>query len=499
MYSFRLPLYVSYFFALLFIYAAVSKIVDFENFQIQLAQSPLLSAYAGFISYNILALELLTAGALLWDKTRRVGLYAAFGLMIAFTVYIYLILNYSDYIPCSCGGILEKMSWGQHLVFNIISVGLAWVGIVFIEKERARGWSRAVAFAVLTAVFSGGSIGALFLSSEHIIKEENNFTRRFLPHPITSPQKIDLQYNSFYFAGQFGDTVFLGNKIAPVIMGTVLPAFHQVKLDTLRINETVPTESTVNLQVRYPAFSLSEGRSPLIFEGELPNLTAVRAELPNFRFSKSIMTEANRYIFRGQSTQTGESIMGSIITVPRLHLKFNTTFLEKQVDGVFDTDGNLVYDPVTRKCVYTYYYRNEYRILDSLLRFHGAGRTIDTISRAKIQVTTLQNGQKKMAAPPVKVNLQQAVYGGLLYNVSNLRGRYESAKMWRQASIVDVYDYGRNKYQYSFYIHHEKKNRIRDIMVSKHYVFVLAGNYLIRYQRMHIPSADGRKQGKPKT
>ena len=31
---------------LLFVYAAVSKLLDFENFQVQLGQSPLLSAFA---------------------------------------------------------------------------------------------------------------------------------------------------------------------------------------------------------------------------------------------------------------------------------------------------------------------------------------------------------------------------------------------------------------------------------------------------------------------
>jgi hypothetical protein len=35
---------------ILFTYAAISKLIDFENFQTQLGQSPLLSAYAASIS-----------------------------------------------------------------------------------------------------------------------------------------------------------------------------------------------------------------------------------------------------------------------------------------------------------------------------------------------------------------------------------------------------------------------------------------------------------------
>lgn len=43
---------VCYLFIILFIYTAVSKLIDFENFQIQLTQSPLLSVYAEFIVYT---------------------------------------------------------------------------------------------------------------------------------------------------------------------------------------------------------------------------------------------------------------------------------------------------------------------------------------------------------------------------------------------------------------------------------------------------------------
>lgn len=84
---------VSILLALLFIYAAASKLFDFEAFQVQLAQSPLLSAYAGVISYGILVIEFLVAIILLIPNSNKVGLYASIGLMSAFTLYIYLILS----------------------------------------------------------------------------------------------------------------------------------------------------------------------------------------------------------------------------------------------------------------------------------------------------------------------------------------------------------------------------------------------------------------------
>ncbi len=107
-----------YFFIILFVYAAVSKLTDFENFQVQVAQSPLLSAFATPIAYGVVLGELIIALMLCFTKSRLLGLYLFLGFMTAFTVYIFLILNYSPFVPCSCGGVLEKMGWWEHLWFN---------------------------------------------------------------------------------------------------------------------------------------------------------------------------------------------------------------------------------------------------------------------------------------------------------------------------------------------------------------------------------------------
>ena len=116
-----------YFFIILFVYAAVSKLTDFENFQVQVAQSPLLSAFATFITYAVVIGELVIALMLCFQKSRLSGLYFFLGFMTAFTVYIFLILNYSPFVPCSCGGVLEDLGWREHLWFNgvvcLITIG----------------------------------------------------------------------------------------------------------------------------------------------------------------------------------------------------------------------------------------------------------------------------------------------------------------------------------------------------------------------------------------
>lgn len=130
----RVVEFISYFFILLFCYASISKIMDFENFQIQISESPLLSAYAEFIPFAIFILELIIAGLLCYRKTRNIGLIGSFILMLVFTGYIALILSTTEKLPCSCGGILEKMSWNQHLIFNIGCVLLAAIALAMNIK-----------------------------------------------------------------------------------------------------------------------------------------------------------------------------------------------------------------------------------------------------------------------------------------------------------------------------------------------------------------------------
>lgn len=126
----RIIEFVSYFFILLFCYAGIIKLMDFENFQVQISASPLLSEFKEFLPYLIIIVEFFIAGLLCYRKTRNIGMIGSFVLMLIFTGYIVLILNTSDNLPCSCGGILEKMSWHQHVYFNIGCVFLAATALI---------------------------------------------------------------------------------------------------------------------------------------------------------------------------------------------------------------------------------------------------------------------------------------------------------------------------------------------------------------------------------
>jgi uncharacterized membrane protein YphA (DoxX/SURF4 family) len=130
---------ISFLFILLFVYAAFMKLLDVEKFTVQLGQSPLLMAFAPLLAWAVPIIELLVAAMLIFSRLRLIGMYASFTLMVMFTVYIVIILSFASHVPCSCGGILEDMTWTEHLIFNIVFVLLAIGGIALLTKMENKG------------------------------------------------------------------------------------------------------------------------------------------------------------------------------------------------------------------------------------------------------------------------------------------------------------------------------------------------------------------------
>lgn len=121
---------ISLLLVILWVYAGLSKLLDYETTRFQLGRSPFLEHYAGFVAWAVPTSEIVIALGLLITRTRLASLYASFALMLMFTGYIYLILNHSYYIPCSCGGVLSGMDWQTHLWFNLGFTVLALIAII---------------------------------------------------------------------------------------------------------------------------------------------------------------------------------------------------------------------------------------------------------------------------------------------------------------------------------------------------------------------------------
>ena len=120
----------------LFTYAAISKMLDFARFKYQLSQSPFITSISWLVAWAIPLAEIAISILLIIKSTRIAGLYFSLFLMLLFTGYIFIMLNYSSYLPCSCGGVLSNMSWKQHFVFNLGFTGLSLLGIMIPYNKQ---------------------------------------------------------------------------------------------------------------------------------------------------------------------------------------------------------------------------------------------------------------------------------------------------------------------------------------------------------------------------
>lgn len=118
----------------LFTYTAVSKILDYDRFKVQVGQSPLLTGLESYVPAGVIFIEVLVAVLLVLPRLRRIGLFVFLTMMVMFTTYVVALLKFSPYLPCSCGGVLELLSWREHLIFNVVFIGLAMISI-YIESQ----------------------------------------------------------------------------------------------------------------------------------------------------------------------------------------------------------------------------------------------------------------------------------------------------------------------------------------------------------------------------
>lgn len=477
-------------FILLFVYAAISKLLDFENFQVQIAQSPLLSSFANWISYLVPLLEIIIAGFLCTQKVRLIALYAAFGLMIMFTVYIFIILNFSPFVPCSCGGILEKLTWTQHLIFNILFCVVALLAILIETNTSVMhpNYKRPIIILIGVSLSSTAILLILFFISEDMMHNRNNFTRRFPVHPAEFLKDYKLDTPAPYLAGSYGEKVYVGDNRDPLTVLEVDVNLKTITSHTISTNEPNRPFRSLRIIVKPPYFYLSDGLEAFAFRGSIADWKA-EIWINNIAYYNSFVPlDYERAAIRSLVGVNSENIIGIMKHSDTDSVIFNEKLLDKQIDGVFDTDGKLLFNEKHKSLIYVYTYRNEFLITDLRLQSKIIGKTIDTTSRAKIKVAYVDNNKtSKLASPARVVNKTSATFGDFLFVNSKLIGQYEQKDIWDEASIIDVYNIVNHAYLFSFYLYDKEGHKISDFIVDSNKIYTLAGKTLTVYHLDPIP------------
>jgi hypothetical protein len=119
---------------LLWIYTGLNKLIHYDKFSFEAGRSPFLQHIAPLVAAMIPPAELAIAALLIFKRTRVTGLYASLFLMTLFTGYVYVMLRYAYDLPCSCGGIIELLTWEQHLIVNLILTLLTAAAILMQSR-----------------------------------------------------------------------------------------------------------------------------------------------------------------------------------------------------------------------------------------------------------------------------------------------------------------------------------------------------------------------------
>lgn len=132
---------INFLLILLWTYAAVSKLSDYQTSRDEMSNQALPPRLEEILVWAIPLVELTTASLLLFSPTRLKGTLLSLFLLVTFTLYIVLVkLNFFDYVPCSCGGIISKLSWEEHFYFNLSFLAIATIGFILQTRYNEPAW-----------------------------------------------------------------------------------------------------------------------------------------------------------------------------------------------------------------------------------------------------------------------------------------------------------------------------------------------------------------------
>lgn len=335
-----------------------------------------------------------------------------------------------------------------------------------------------IASLLSCALVSAGIVIILFAFSEDIVHRNNGFIRRYPHHSVIIRDTINLKYNSYYFAGYENDIIYLGNTTAPLYVMRV----NIKNGDTSHIDIEIPDFDIYNyrnlqLQIKKGKFYLYDGSVPVIFINDLGSPSENKLKEKIF-FDRLVPIDSFHFWIRSRLAKTDQMEIGKLQLQPTNKAVFKKKLLTKKIDGYFDVDGLMTSS--NNELLYIYFYRNRYLSIDIQGNLIYKGQTIDTLSQAKIEIALNRKRKiRKLASRPTIVNQKATSWDHYLFIQSNRLGKYEPKEMLENASIIDVYNFYKNTYEFSFYLYDQFGMKAREFRINGSQLFALYDKYLI--------------------
>lgn len=325
-----------------------------------------------------------------------------------------------------------------------------------------------------------GSVFVIGLFKLSQSTNRNGFVRKKPIIALRQQLSIDVGDDDMYLAGSDDEFIYLGSLVSPSLIIEIQDSsIRKLEID----HGAFPKAKTSKIFIFAPYFFLADLVSFRIYRGTMVDGKLNEEIHTPGEFFTELIPVGNQSLVLRTYRNDDKVFTLSCENFFRQEILRQTSLLEKQVDGIFCTDGMISYDKISSRIVYTYFSRNQFICADSGLNLIYRGSTIDTTTHTKIQVATFPGTQGyAMASPPNIVNRRAYAFDNILYINSSLIADNEDEFLFNRVDVLDLYDLTDGRYLRSLYLERWQGKKLRHFMVNQNRVYALTESTLSVYQ-----------------
>lgn len=471
--------------AVLFLYAAGSKLADYGLFVRQMNKSPLLVGLSGFVGWAVPVTEILITLMLIIPKYRLAGFYAAFALMVLFTSYIVSILTFSEELPCACGGVLSALGWKNHVWFNAFFIALSFTGVFLLsgikDHESTRPTWRMWQSIVLSCFGAISIIGILHLRSNTGSNGKADFIRNTQTE-VFELKSFEFDREDLYMAGVTSDQIFISSFNDPLNLLILDTALNEI--GSVRISLAADSIDLKNARVSVDSatFYVFAGAHPAIFKGSTKDWKAYQVFQHTPYFINAVYVDDNCLFLSAVVEKNGSGIDQTVIGKVQNHppsVVWYASILKGQSDSIYSSLGFLRYSKEVNRLIYTYRYDGKFTIMDTTLSAVRDYKTIDSILNLASAHEKLNADEHVSESIWREINVFAQVADNLLFIQSASQDK--ASYSFDDVSVIDVYDIEGGKYQYSYVIPREKDSKIKLFKIMRNRLYAFYDKSLVVY------------------
>jgi hypothetical protein len=117
-----------------YFYSGVDKLIHFDEFVVNFSKSPFApSEFINEVAFCVVGTELGICFLCFFNKFQKLACLLFMIISFIFSGYVFLMITYSPYLPCSCGGLINFLTWNEHLVLNILLTTISGYATIISE------------------------------------------------------------------------------------------------------------------------------------------------------------------------------------------------------------------------------------------------------------------------------------------------------------------------------------------------------------------------------